>query len=112
MNFLITFDFFRVKNKKFKIQRSKIDKSINFGHFLAQTFSSIFKTVGVTALTVNPFMWPKFGEHENHVDVIFRRPIIGRVTIFYVEWMCRMDVREETAEIVTIRQLFREISRE
>ena len=57
-----------------------------------------------------PILSPKFGEHENHVDVIFRRPIIGRVTIFYV--MRRMDVREETAEIVTIHQLFREISRE
>ena len=50
--------------KKIRDRRSSHRRSNNFEHLFSQTFSSIFKTVGVTALAVNTFLSLKFGEHD------------------------------------------------
>ena len=55
-----TFWILRGKIEKFKIPRQQVVRTINFEHFLSITFSSVFKTVGVTALPVDLLSYDPF----------------------------------------------------
>ena len=60
----ILFCLFLSKPKKSKFRDSSLLEGSILEQFLSLTFYCIFKTVGVTALPVNPFLSPKSGEHD------------------------------------------------